>query len=55
MRTATSHTRKHGFAYPVLAALFLLVMTAFVRNVSDTVDLVRHDKEYVRALLSTTT
>jgi sigma-B regulation protein RsbU (phosphoserine phosphatase) len=42
-------SRRHGrtLAYAVLAALFLLAVTGFVRDASDSVDLIRHRNDYV--------
>ena len=48
MPAATSQVRKHAFAYTVLAVLFLLVVTAFARDTSDNIDLIRHATEYAR-------
>jgi sigma-B regulation protein RsbU (phosphoserine phosphatase) len=47
--TRGSRRRGQTLAYAVLAALFLLSVTAAVRNASDSVDLLRHEGEYVRA------
>jgi sigma-B regulation protein RsbU (phosphoserine phosphatase) len=47
--TRGSRRRGHTLAYAVLAALFLLSVTAAVSNAVDTVDLLRHEREYPRA------
>lgn len=47
--TRGSRRRGHTLAYAVLAALFLLSVTAAVRNASDSLDLLRHEREYARA------
>ena len=47
--TRGSRRRGHTLAYAVLAALFLLSVTAAVRNAADSVDLLRHEHEYARA------
>jgi sigma-B regulation protein RsbU (phosphoserine phosphatase) len=41
--------RRRTLAYAGLAALFLLSVTAAVRNAFDTFDLLRHEREYARA------
>ena len=48
---ATRGSRRggHRLAYVGLAALFVLSVTAAVRNAYDSIDLLRHEREYARA------
>jgi sigma-B regulation protein RsbU (phosphoserine phosphatase) len=48
MAAIRSRIRTHASAYAGLAALLLLSVTVFARDVSDTVDLVRHLGEHAR-------
>jgi hypothetical protein len=43
-----SHARAHTLAYLGLAALFLFSVTAIARDVSDSIDQMRHGSEYAR-------
>jgi sigma-B regulation protein RsbU (phosphoserine phosphatase) len=48
MPAARSRVRAHGLAYVGLAVLFLLSVTAFARNLSDSIDQIRRASEYAR-------
>jgi hypothetical protein len=48
MPAARLHVRAHGWAYVGLAALFLLSVTAIARDISDSIDQMRHGSEYAR-------
>jgi sigma-B regulation protein RsbU (phosphoserine phosphatase) len=48
MPAVSSKVRAHKLAYVALAAVFLLSVIAFGQRAYDSVDLMRHDREYVR-------
>jgi hypothetical protein len=48
MPVSSSQLRTHAAAYAGLVALFLFVVIAIVRDVDDSIDLVRHSTDYAR-------